>query len=378
MEPSNCELMTSEGAPAIALPASDSKPRITRQILTAAIVIAVVALVYLQWRSWKTFDWTAFVSAARGLNWSGVVLGVGLSLLTFPFRAWRWQILLRPVRKATFRDVFSPTLIGFAGLAMLGRPGELVRPYMIARRTNLTMALQMGVWTVERIFDMAGFGVIVVADILFAKNLPDLKQFRVAAWIIAAIIVVTAVGATIVCRTKDRIFAWLDEGLVSRYPKLAIPVRKAQSFSEGLNTVKDAPSFLQLGALSVATWLLGAFAYVVTLHAYPALQALSFSSAVLLAGFSMIGGLVQLPAVGGGAQLATIVAMVHILGVPRELDVSAGILLWLVSFHAVTPIGLVLAHRSRTSLRNVSVELRKEKMRSSALPSSIKASRVLP
>jgi uncharacterized protein (TIRG00374 family) len=224
------------------------------------------------------------------------------------------------------------------------------------------MASQMGVWTVERIFDMAAFALIAVLDILLTKNLPDLKQFRMAAWFIAAIIVVMAVGAALVCRTKRRIFAWLDQKIVSRYPRLAIPVRKAQSFSDGLNTVKNALSFLKLGALSVAIWLLGAFSYFATLHAYPALHTLSFSSAVLLVGFSMIGGLVQLPAVGGGAQLATIVAMVHILGVPRELAVSAGILLWLVSFHAVTPIGLVLAHRLRISIRNVSGQVQQERI----------------
>ena len=362
MEPSNCELMMSQCAPATALPPSDFKPRITRQVLTALILVTIVTLVYLQWRSWKTFDWTTFLGAARGLSLSGVALGVGLSLLTFPLRAWRWQIFLRPVRMASFRDVFSPTLIGFTGLAMLGRPGELVRPYMIARRTNLTMASQMGVWTVERIFDMAAFAVIAVLDILLTKNLPDLKQFRMAAWLIAALIVVMAVGAALVCRTKRRIFGWLDQKIVSRYPRLAIPVRKAKSFSEGLNTVKDASSFLKLGALSLATWLLGVFSYFANLHAYPALRTLSFSSAVLLVGFSMIGGLVQLPAVGRGAQLATIVAMVNILGLPRELAVSAGILLWLVSFHAVTPIGLVLAHRSRISIRNVSGQVQQEKI----------------
>jgi hypothetical protein len=77
---------------------------------------------------------------------------------------------------------------------------------------------------------------------------------------------------------------------------------------------------------------------------------------LLLMGFSMIGGLVQLPAVGGGAQLATIVAMVNLLGFPRELAVSAGILLWLVSFHAVTPIGLVLARRAHVSLSGSSFD----------------------
>jgi hypothetical protein len=74
-------------------------------------------------------------------------------------------------------------------------------------------------------------------------------------------------------------------------------------------------------------------------------------------GFSMVGGLAQLPAVGGGAQLATIVAMVDILGVSRELAVSAGLLLWLVSFHAVTPIGLAIARRAHISLRKASDQL---------------------
>lgn len=339
----------------------DVKARTARQLVTAVVIATIVGLIYMQWRSWQKFDWNTFVGEARGLSWLALVIAVGLSLTTFPLRAWRWQIFLRPVRKANFRDVFSPTLIGFTGLALLGRPGELVRPYMIARRTNLTMASQMGVWTVERIFDMGAFALMAVVDILLAKNLPDLRQFRMAAWITAGIILAMAIGAVIVCRAKQAIFGRLDQSIVSRYPRLAVPIRKAEAFSEGLNTVKDVSSFLQLGALSVGIWLITSFSYVATLHAYPELRNLPFSSAILLMGFSMVGGLVQLPAVGGGAQLATIVAMVHILGLPRELAVSAGILLWLVSFHAVSPIGLVIAHRSRISLRNVSGEVQKEK-----------------
>ena len=46
-------------------------------------------------------------------------------------------------------------MIGFTGLALLGRPGELIRPYLIARHQNLSFASQVAVWTVERIFDVA-------------------------------------------------------------------------------------------------------------------------------------------------------------------------------------------------------------------------------
>jgi len=70
----------------------------------------------------------------------------------------------------------------------------------------------------------------------------------------------------------------------------------------------------------------------------------------------MVGSMLQLPGVGGGSQLATIEALDKVFAVPREVAVSCGILLWLVSFVAVVPVGLLLAHRERLSLRKVAKE----------------------
>ena len=327
----------------------------SKQVITLGIVALIAVLVFFQWRSWQTFDWGTFTAETSGLAWAPLVIAVILSLLTFPLRAWRWQIFLRPMRDAKFRDVLSPTLIGFTGLALLGRPGELVRPYMIARRTNLSMTSQMGVWMVERIFDMGAFIVIAVAAFVFASGLPDLRQFRIAAWIAAGATLGMAVLAVAVCRARQRIFRWLENGVALRFPASRRALRRAEIFAEGLNTVKDKRSFMQLALISIGIWVITAWSYVATLRAYPSMHHASYSVAMLLMGFSMIGGLVQLPAVGGGAQLATIVAMVDLLGFPRELAVSAGILLWLVSFHAVTPIGLVLARRAHVSLRGSSI-----------------------
>jgi hypothetical protein len=77
-------------------------------------------------------------------------------------------------------------------------------------------------------------------------------------------------------------------------------------------------------------------------------------------GSSMIGSMVQLPGVGGGSQLATISALDHVFKiVPKELTVSCGIMLWLVTFAAVVPIGLLLSHHERLSLRKLSEETEK-------------------
>lgn len=322
----------------------------SKQFMTFAIIALIAVLIFFQWRSWQTFDWRTFTEESSGLGWAPLTIAIILSLLTFPLRAWRWQIFLRPMRNAEFRDVLSPTLIGFTGLALLGRPGELVRPYMIARRTNLSMTSQMGVWMVERIFDMAAFIAMAVVAFVFASGLPDLRQFRVAAWIAAGTTVGMAALAFTICRARQRIFRWLETVVALRFPASRRVLGRAEVFAEGLNTVKDTGSFIQLALISLAIWVITAWSYVATLRAYPSMHHASYSVAMLLMGFSMIGGLVQLPAVGGGAQLATIVAMVDLLGFPRELAVSAGMLLWLVSFHAVTPIGLVLARRAHVSL----------------------------
>ena len=70
--------------------------------------------------------------------------------------------------------------------------------------------------------------------------------------------------------------------------------------------------------------------------------------------------MVQLPGVGGGAQLATIATLNHIFDVPPELAASCGIMLWLVTFFAVVPLGLILAHREHLSLRELSQETHEE------------------
>jgi len=74
----------------------------------------------------------------------------------------------------------------------------------------------------------------------------------------------------------------------------------------------------------------------------------------LLMASSMVGSLIQLPGVGGGSQLATISMLNHVFDVPPELATSCGIMLWLVTFVAVIPLGLLLAHRERLSLRKLS------------------------
>jgi uncharacterized protein (TIRG00374 family) len=330
-------------------------------LISAAVVLALAALVYLQIRTWRRFDWGVFWQQTSQARLLPIVWAVAFIYVADVLRGVRWKIFLRPVCQAKVWNLVPPQFIGFTAMALLGRPGEFVRPYLIARRENLTLSSQVAVWTVERIFDIGAFTIWVTVAIFSARSLrhlPYFQEFRQAG-LVLIVLVAGMVATAIFMRRKSAVVAnWLEKRLSRVAPRVARHVcHKARAFGQGLNTIHDAASFFQLAAISLLMWLFVALAYRAVTHAFPApLHHMTTANVVVLLAFTMVGSTVQLPAIGGGAQLMSIAALVHVFNVPSELAVSCGILLWLVTFMAVIPVGLALAHREHVSLRAISKE----------------------
>ena len=125
-----------------------------KRILASVVVFLILAiLVYLQYRHWRSFDWGTFWSQTHRIKKFMFCMRIALVYLAYVMRALRWKIFLQPVRpKIRPIDLVSPMLVGFTGLALLGRAGEFIRPYLIARRADLPFSSQLAVWAVERDF----------------------------------------------------------------------------------------------------------------------------------------------------------------------------------------------------------------------------------
>jgi glycosyltransferase 2 family protein len=116
-----------------------------RIVASAVVFVILAALVYLQYRHWQTFDWGTFWAQTGRIKKIHVLHAIALIYIGYVLRALRWKIFLKPVRpQVKVVDLVSPTLIGFTGLALLGRAGEFIRPYLIARRTDLAFLLAVG------------------------------------------------------------------------------------------------------------------------------------------------------------------------------------------------------------------------------------------
>ena len=329
-----------------------------KRVLVFAVVLVVLCLlIFLQVRTWKNFDWGVFWRRTDQVNPLGLVAGVAFTYLAYVLRAVRWRIFLKPARKTTTARLLAPQFIGFSALALLGRAGEMIRPYIIAKKERLTFTSQIAVWGVERIFDMGSFAALLALSFLSSdlRALPFYRGLRDAAFALMALVAGLLVGAIVVRRSGERVAQSLHGLFAGFAPRLAHHLReKIRSFSTGLKTIHDLNSALQLIAVSLFMWTLTACSYYAITHAYPGqLRTLTMPQQVVLMGSSMVGSMLQLPAVGGGSQLATISMLHSGFGIEQELAVSCGILIWAITFMAVIPTGLALARREHLSIRAV-------------------------
>lgn len=322
-----------------------------------AITIALVLLVLLlsrEMNAWRRFDWSVFFANVRYISLLRAVTAVALIHTGLLLRAVRWSILLRRSKAVSTARLISPTFVGFTGLALLGRSGELIRPYLIARKEGLSISSQTAALTLERIFDSASAGVLVLAAIVaFPKmrSLPYAQEFHRGAFMLIALMTLLTVIVLLLAKNGERL-SWVLQRIFS--PLSAGLAKKAaqvtSTFSADLNIIRDARSLTQIAVLSLAIWLSVGFAYFETIHAFGDLRWMSLGDALLLMGFGLLGSLVQLPG-GGTPQLIVITALVQVFGVSPELAVSCGVLGWLTIYMAPVPLGIALLLREHSSLR---------------------------
>jgi hypothetical protein len=69
---------------------------------------------------------------------------------------------------------------------------------------------------------------------------------------------------------------------------------------------------------------------------------MNFWGAMLLLAVTLVGSVLQLPGIGGGAQIASIVALTAIFGVKEEPAIAIAVVLWIITFASCTLAGIPL------------------------------------
>jgi glycosyltransferase 2 family protein len=313
------------------------------------------------------FQWDVFLAQVQHVDWRRIVLGMALILFCYYLRAARWAILIKPQKKVASFSLLGSQVIGFTGVALFGRPADLLRPYLVARRTELTVSSQIAVYTVERMFDLAATALIFSGALLLAPDratLPHHEALQHGAIGALALTVALAIFAISV-RVSGRAMANVAEKSLGRLsPSFGHAVgNKIRAFRDGLDAIASWGEFFLALGISLLMWAFVTTAYLQTCKAFvlsPELSGMTLARCLVLMAASMAGSMIQLPVVGWFTQIGiTAGIMQKIFQVQAEPALACGALLLLVTFMCVIPVGLIWARFEHVSLKKVTEQSEK-------------------
>lgn len=324
-----------------------------RKFLVLSLVLAALAALAYWSRGaaihLEEFSWSRLRHSLAEARLSLLLLSFAAIYLAYVIRALRWKRFCRWLGPMVLSEVYTATLMGFAAIFLLGRAAEPVRPLLLARKSGLKVSSMFGIYVLERLFDMASTAVLIGLSLLLYRHLHPaggaILQVRTrAAGGILLLVLVGLVGLLVYFRLhgagviERRLVRWHERSGWRRRFALQF-----SGFSEGLQAIRTVSDLLAGVFYSAAHWGLLVLIYLWIMHSFGGtLSTLGARAAMLVLAFTMVGSTLQLPGVGGGAQVASFIALTQIFGVQQEPAAAAAIILWLVTFAAVCVAGVPL------------------------------------
>ncbi|HXQ42745.1 MAG TPA: lysylphosphatidylglycerol synthase transmembrane domain-containing protein [Candidatus Udaeobacter sp.] len=130
----------------------------------------------LLWFAFARIDTGDLLRRLAQVQIAWLLLALACYWVALAIRSWRWRIILSPVSRLTFFQVYHGLVVGYAANNVLpARLGELVRADYLGRRNGISRLSVVGTIVVERLFDVVVFIGFIVAGIAGLHGRPNSK-----------------------------------------------------------------------------------------------------------------------------------------------------------------------------------------------------------
>ncbi|MGD9906154.1 MAG: lysylphosphatidylglycerol synthase transmembrane domain-containing protein [Vicinamibacterales bacterium] len=311
-------------------------------IRTAVVTALALGLLALFLRSADLDEvWRVMRQARLGL----VAAGVGCLFFGYACRTARWQVMLAPIGPTRFAVALRATIIGFAASFVLpARAGEVIRPWLLARREGLPVAAAVATILLERVLDLVT--VLILLSVYFLAFDPGLSAMDPTMYaavrggaMLAAVAAAVGMGVLLACAADparlSRLVAWATAWLPDAPRRLVTAL--SHSFAEGLAAVRD-PRHLALALLwSLPLWLsIAAQIWVVSVALGVVLPA---AGSLLVTALLVVGVAVPTPGAVGGYHEAYRLAVTSFFAIDNDRAVAAAIVLHAVGLVPTIVVG---------------------------------------
>jgi glycosyltransferase 2 family protein len=319
-----------------------------------AVLVVGLAVGLLAWFLGNA-DFRAVWAEIRRGRLELLLLAFGTTCATYLLRSLRWQAMLRPIGKTRFVNVFRTTVMGFAASSAGGKIGEVIRPYLLARREGLNATACFATIILERLLDVVTVLVLFAVFLLLtnpAVGAGDPRTFAAIklGGIIAAAAAVMALVVMYVLAGHPAAL-----GRISLRVERVLPARLAhafaglvQTFAEGLAVVRQPRQFFITLLLSFPLWLSIAAGIWWTSLAFHI--DMPYEGSFLLMAILVVGVAVPTPGAVGGFHKAFQIGAMAFYSVPKDRAIGAAIVLHAISFVPVTIVGVIFMVQDGLSL----------------------------
>ena len=297
--------------------------------LKLLVTLALYALVFY----WT--DASAIAGELGRAQFEPIVAGVLLYMAGQAVSAWKWQILLAPVRlevpypkvlafyfTGMFFNLFLPTIVG----------GDAVKALLLARETGAPARATMSVFMERNV----GLCALLIVAIAAAELAPPVELFgmslRRLTWVLAAGYAAANIVlmSPLVYRIADRVIA-------------ATPLvrfrHRADSLYQAIAPYKNAPVRI-LSSVGLSFIFQGIVIAVVFLNARALALDVPLAAVAVFVPLVSLAGMVPVSVNGLGVREALYILLFGRIGVPVETAVSLALLYLAVTFLASLPGGV--------------------------------------
>ena len=341
------------------------------RVRTVLILLLTLGLLWFFFRNANLAKVWAEIRRAQPLL---LAAALGVTAVTYVLRALRWQYLLAPLGHTHFTTAFRATVIGFASTFLLpARAGEVIRPYLLARREGLPATAAFATIILERLLDLVTvlslFALFVLTIDPSTLTAPPAHLARVKFGGLLAAVAggIALVVAFVAAGHPERLGRWALRIEHVLPGKLARAVATfVESFTLGLAVMRQPRRLLVSLALSVPLWASIAAGIWLTSLAFHITFA--YVASFLVTTMLVVGVAMPTPGAVGGFHAAYQIAVQTFFGAPDDRAVGAAIVLHAISFVPVTILGVIFMARDGLTLSSAKALASERPMKTAAAP----------
>ena len=222
------------------------------------------------WMALNGLDLKGVWEVIKSANYIWLLPSVGVYFIGVWVRTWRWDYLLRPLKKIPVKNLFPVVVIGYMGNNVYPfRAGELLRSYVLYRREGVKISASLATVVIERVFDGLVMLVFVFCALPFAP-LPENADWLKTTVIWASVAFFGALIVFFGLAARPHLAYQLAETVFGRFPKrYGQPLLNFTShFLAGLESLRTFQNVLMIFFTSILIWLLETVKYWFVMWAF--------------------------------------------------------------------------------------------------------------